>query len=344
MPVNFYRLVSPENSRVSKEWKNKASWVQSLGYPPLKPVTSLQTTARLIGRAKRRCGIYLLEFDDSTFYIGQSVDVRSRFGQHRRKHGNIVGFTFSRVARKNLNAEEQRRINAAEGLGMKLSNIVHVSKVSGETKLDLVISQEEQDLWLLNPEMENQLDQSPKKEFPEEFVQRTKGRYTRFLEHGQSDMALEILRTYLKNCVPMPRRTEHSLWSMSCMPSTNSYFAPRLAVINMSVMEVLVLWHPKGANNKLRGHVNVASNELFPKGGWIERLRFWLSFPLVFIKKGKYQDAGQHQMTLYALSANSLLKLIQDKRVQKASAQLNLQLMRKRGTIYSRFHCSELVG
>ncbi len=324
--------------------ENKEIWVQSLGYPPLKPVTSLQTTARLIGRAKRRCGIYLIEFADSTFYIGQSVDVRSRFGQHRRMHGNIVGFTFSRVARKNLNVEEQRRIRAAEDLGMKLSNIVHVSKINGQTKLDMVISQEEQERWLLNPEMENQLDQSPKKEFPEEFVQRTRGRYAKFQEHDKSGIILEILRKYLKNCVPMPRRTEQSLWSMSCMPSTNSFFQPRLAVINMAVMEVLVVAYPKGSNNKLCGHVNVASDVLFPRGGLIERLRFRLSFPLVRIAKGEYKDAGQHQVKLIALSANGLLKLIRDERVQKAAAHLNLRLMRKRGTIYAKYHCSELAA
>lgn len=321
----------------------KDNWVRSLGYPPLKPVSPGQTTALLFGRAKRRCGIYLLEFDNATFYIGQAVDVRRRLGQHRKTHGNIVGFTFSRVAKKHLNAEEKRRIREAENLGMTLSNFVHASNVGGVTKLDRVITQDEQAQWLMNPGKVNQADIAPKKKFPEEFVQRTRSRFTRFLEHGKSDVALEILRTYLTNCVPMPRRTEHTLWSLSCMPSTKGYFAPRLAVINMAVMEVFVLWYPKGSNNTLRGQVNVASDVLFPRGGRIERLRFRLSFPLVRIIEVDYKDAGQHQIQLLALSTNSLMKLIRDERVQLASAHLNLRLMKKRGTIYSRYHCSDMA-
>ena len=55
--------------------------------------------------------------------------------------------TFKRLSRTKLGDEERRCIWAAEAAHVRLRNIVHVSVVSGETDLDLVVMPEHQEAW-----------------------------------------------------------------------------------------------------------------------------------------------------------------------------------------------------
>ena len=45
-----------------------------LGFTQLAPVSTLRSIAQLFGSSKPRCGIYLLEFPERRFYIGQAVE------------------------------------------------------------------------------------------------------------------------------------------------------------------------------------------------------------------------------------------------------------------------------
>ncbi len=54
---------------------------------------------------------------------------------------------------------------------------------------------------------------------------------------------------------------------MSCMPGTNGNTSPRIAVINMSLMEVFVVGHIKGDEDNIWALVNVASDVLTKKWG-----------------------------------------------------------------------------
>ena len=88
--------------------EDKDRKVVALGYPPLEPVASLRSIAHLFGSSKNRCGIYMLEFPNSIFYIGKAVDVVRRFSQHRKNHENIIGFSFIKCPEQRLSEVEMK--------------------------------------------------------------------------------------------------------------------------------------------------------------------------------------------------------------------------------------------
>jgi len=63
-------------------------------------------------------------------------------------------------------------------------------------------------------------------------------RFEKFLRRPQAEEVLEILRLYAQHCIPIPRRTERTHWSVSCLPSTND---KPLVRVNASWMELFTL-------------------------------------------------------------------------------------------------------
>ena len=64
-------------------------------------------------------------------------------------------------------------------------------------------------------------------------------RFQKLLARPQAGEALEILGLYGRYCIPMPRRTERSYWSVSCLPSTSD---KPLVRVNASWMELFTLY------------------------------------------------------------------------------------------------------
>jgi hypothetical protein len=75
----------------------------------------------------------------------------------------------------------------------------------------------------------------------ESFEQRFKyvGRFEKLLARPQAQDVLEILGLYGRNCIPIPRMTERSYWSVSCLPSTSD---KPLVRVNASWMELFTLY------------------------------------------------------------------------------------------------------
>ncbi len=314
--------------------------VELLGYPPLVSVASFKSIAHLFGSSKSRCGIYLLEFPNLVFYIGQAVEVVRRFNQHCKNHDDIIGFSFIQIPKKKLDEVEKRLIYKAENLGFVLSNSVHATNIEGETDFDFVVSQQEQDIWLSNPESTNRKDESSLIEIPENQIIRFRKKFIKFSNHAKSKEVIDLLKSYINCCVPLPRRTEYSFWSISCMPSTNINTWPRMAVVNVGVMEAFVIGYLKQSKEELWGFVNIASDILIQRWKSIEQ--FKSSFPFIEVFETSYRDAGQHQLSLETRGISNLPKLLNDESIQIASAHLNLRVMRKRATIYSKYHCNDL--
>ncbi|MFL6721815.1 MAG: hypothetical protein ACJ8FT_08455 [Sphingomonas sp.] len=63
-------------------------------------------------------------------------------------------------------------------------------------------------------------------------------RFEKLLRRPQAQDVLEILRIYGETCIPIPRRTERTYWSVSCLPSTSD---KPLVRVNASWMELFTL-------------------------------------------------------------------------------------------------------
>jgi hypothetical protein len=312
-----------------------------LGFPAVVSVATLLSIAHLFGSSKTRCGIYLLAFSDQTFYVGQAVDVVRRFAQHRKNYSDINGFSFVPTRRANLNEIERQLIHRAELAGLILLNAIHVSSIIGEADFDLVVSSSEQAVWIDSPAQANEYDASTQLELPVAQVERFARQFSNYEQHHHFVRSMGLLRIYLFHCVPFPKRTEYSFWTVTCLPSTNRDTWPRLLCVSAGVMELLVLGYRMDATEEMWGFVTVASDVLSET--FATDAEILAHFPTIEIDRRGYRDAGQHQITLFANNLRGLEAILSCAAVQRAAACLTLRVMRKRATIYSKFHCKQLA-
>lgn len=151
----------------------------------------------------------MLAFADSTHYIGQAVEVVRRFSQHRRRFA-ISGFSFLPTRETLLDRVEYEKIRLAENLGFRLINIVHAGVTAVEADLDLVLQPEEQAKWIGRGAYRFKRDPSPSIVLPHAHIDRFAPKFQQFLAHPMALSAAKLLRTYLVNAIPSPRRTEYS--------------------------------------------------------------------------------------------------------------------------------------
>ena len=133
----------------------------------------------------------------------------------------------------------------------------------------------------------------------------------------------------------------NTVGACSCCASTNKNTWPRLVCVSAGVMELLVLGHHRDDPNELWGFVVVASDVLSKTFKNDKAIK--TAFPSVELVRRDYRDAGQHQLSLHAHDEESMKALLQHSAVQEAAAALALRVMRKRATIYSKFHCKQLA-
>ncbi len=315
----------------------------ALGFPELIEVTSLHSVAHLFGATKKRCGIYFLAFHGGLFYVGQAVEVVRRFSQHRKNHDDIIGFSFIPVTKSELDATEKSLIFNAESIGLRITNAVHVTSIVGDTDFDLVVPITEQNDWLrANERAEASGGVGPKIVLPESQKVRYAKQFSRFGKQPQSARSLALLKQYLQTCVPAPRRTEYSFWAVSCMPTTGNPEWKRLLCVNAAFMELFVVGHEQNDSSVLWSFVNVAEDVLLEHWKSINRLK--KKYPFLKVERSDYRDAGQHQLRILCRGgAASMEVLLQDPGVAKAAATLALRVMRKRATIFGKYHCPQLA-
>ena len=177
---------------------------------------------------------------------------------------------------------------------------------------------------------------------PEVQVERFSKQFHKFKKHPLYISASDLLTTYVQHCIPAPMRTEYSFWAVSCLPATNRHTWPRVLCVSAGVMELLVLGFHKDDPSALWGFVTVASDVLSDTFKTDKSLMDF--FPSVEIVRRQYRDAGQHQVTLWAADEQSFAAILRHGAVQHSAASLALRIMRKRATIYSKFHCKQMAN
>lgn len=320
----------------------RSAIIASLGFPETVDVRGRLSLADLFAKSKSRTGIYLLEFANQTFYIGQAVEVCRRFAQHCANVGEIVGFTFLPIRAAALDETERGLIRSAEAAGLPLTNRVHVSTVLGETDFDLLVAPAEQEAWLASWPRLVQHTRAEVRLPPNAPARiRTAQAFTRLSDHSMWNQVRECLQIYSAGCLPFPTLTQLSFWSVSCLPSTNKSTWPRFAAVNAGLMELMVIgWEIGGVGTW--GFVNCARSVIEREHGSIQL--FEGKHKRVDVDDSRqYQSAGSDQLSISADSIPALARLLGDSAVRDAAAQLALRVMRSRSNIYSKFHCPALA-
>ena len=313
--------------------------LRAQGFPTMIDVRGRNSIADLLPPSKRRPGLYALEFANGSYYIGQALDPVRRFAQHRTNVGGIVRYAFQPCRSVHLNAAEKRSIRYAERCELPLTNRVHVSRVTGISDLDSVVSPLMQTRWTPGAPFR---EPKPVVLPPDSALRiRSCQRMERLERDVHYPAVLACLREFA-TCTPFPRSTQLSFWSLSCLPATGAGEYRRYAALSAAMMEVLVLGWFRSEPTSTWGFVNVSRSICMQRYRTLGALRKHLPYIRVSSERA-YRDAGQDQLRLQASSIEELTLLLQRRTIARAAGDLLLRLMRARPTIYSQYHCPDLA-
>lgn len=317
-----------------------AQWADDRRFGPETKFAEIKAVG-LPANEPKRSGFYLLRFEDDTFYLGESVDLRSRMGGHRTKWGDeiaTVRLLVRTASKQELRRVERKLTHELEGVGAPLRNVLNASITSGVDALSELLDEEGQASWLRDPVGYNSLDDTPLKDMEGQSI-RYSTAAKRYLEHGDEPEVTDLLRRFIEGCIPAPRATEFQYWSVSTGTYGNTRF-PRRFCVSVGKMEVFVLSADKKRGGELFGHVNVRASvldQLTDVDSFLE------DHPTVQLSESPYDDAGSDAVRLDIDGLEAMTKLMSDRRVVAAAGALVLDLMRKHFCVYTRYHCPQLV-
>lgn len=319
------------------------SYLGELGFPQFRQVTNRYSVAEMF-KPGHRSGIYVLKFDDQSYYVGISIDVVKRFSQHRMRFDDIAAMTFIEHPEADQRNLEEKVIHRLEASGVSLRNREHASLPQGVSDLDMVITPKQQQYWLHNPDF---IDLEGVRPVDNSMYLRYKDDYKRFNALPNKDMYLRFLKEYLNAAIPAWKKTEMSFWSLTCLPKSPyklTYQQPACARMNLSRQEVLTI----GRNLRFNGRVMeefciffVAESPLQNACGGSEE--FASQYPFLGTWDHRYRDGGHDQACLVVNGVDNAKALLNNHDFRKALRLFNLRLMQKNPCLWQQNHCLALV-
>ncbi|WP_306212578.1 tetratricopeptide repeat protein [Actinoplanes sp. RD1] len=300
------------------------------------PAAGVRSIAHLVPRAADRCGIYELRFANGDRYVGQAVDVVTRFSTHRLNYPDIVEVAFWRVPRAELNAVEREGIRHREQQGVRLRNVVHTSGRLGASDFDIVVPPAEQDAWL-DSAPSDIIDQDMRPQYPALRRDNHPG-FARLIADPRFVRVQYALRRYIAWTLPAPQRTELSYWALSARPGTSG--GKRLCTLSVHNLETLYLYAPRREPEVIDFALNVDLETLVDRWGSLETFQEQLWG--LHAEEAPYR-ARPGVAGLEVTSPRDFVRLLSIDGVADAARRLNLDLMRKGPAINWKAHSLELT-
>jgi hypothetical protein len=285
-----------------------------------------------------QCGIYVLHFANGDRYVGQSVAVASRVGEHRRLWDDIVRVDFAGCSADDLDQLEVEMI-VEQQRQASLRNSLLTSRPGGLRDLDVTLTSGCQIAlpW-------RRSDRLTVRHQPRTFAEplgtarsdRERAKYAELCNTPGSAIAYRLLGHYLNDTIPAPIETAGERWTITALPSTNkTKYQRRLFTFNVGNVETLWAFaFGDGSEVPDEYRVNVWAEDLLGNPS----LATLKSAGLVETETDTTYADGAHIMriTTYAPGLAALLNL---PTFLEAAYRLNVHMMRK-GTrsSYARFH------
>lgn len=304
--------------------------LKSLGFGTPKN-TKDKTSIGDIMPKTRRCGIYVLHLPDNIFYVGQAVNVVTRYLQHKKsRHPEIEKISFKAVSVNSLDTEERSIVNVLEANKFRLNNILLVTYSNAISEFNDVMSEVEQEKWLTHVFYNPLIGE---RKVNEEHRSKTLYNNKKFLEQPQAEDVMKVLKEYIRKTVPAPYLTERDYWSCSCLPSSKVYFR-----INIFRQEVLTAYFDEELSFSFHLAKDQLPKEIFNNskfGNWFKR-----DTKYGYFKKDLhyYPSGGANQMNIVVKGVDKALKLLDDPDILLAIRFFNLAQMRKGINLNSRSH------
>jgi len=309
--------------------------LNQLEFPSKIDVQDYMSIVDFIG-GRKRSGIYVLHLADNTYYVGLSKDVTERFKQHRLRFSDIVALSFKYIRQDDelLREEEKRVIHQLDAEKVRLHNKIHNTIAYSSSPFDILMTPEEQRIWLINGIEDNEERKENRPSIKPEKLVRDQRKVYDFQQLTNRRQISEALKIYITRTIPAYFRTEGRYWAMSCLPSTLGGW--RAATISMSYMETFVVFRD-GAS-----FINVAST-LFDEH-FSSDDEFLETHPGTSIEVVGYEAAGFNQINITAESSQATMAMLNNPIVQGSARLMNLSLMRQRATLYSAHHSPGLTS
>lgn len=309
-------------------------WAVKQGFGP---VRKFEGTRTKIGGdpAATHAGFYLLMFKDDSYYLGESINLRSRMGGHSSFWGNEIEEV--RFIRENLSKQQLQEVERLfihelnKTVPNRCRNKTHAAVSFGTDKLEEFLDPADQTRWLSAPAEFNASDNTDLKAMTEAQAIKYKTAASRYVDHPAERATTQLLRNYLTNCVPVPKQTEFHGWNVS----TGTYGGRRLLCVCVGRMEAFVVFRD------LHGFINVRKSSIL--NGAMTQRAFAKLHPDVAVTTVSYDDSGADTLLLKAKTPEAFSRLMNDPQVLDAAARLVLDVMRKHPSVYTRYHCPQVV-
>jgi hypothetical protein len=203
---------------------------------------------------------------------------------------------------------------------------------------------EQQHAWL---EGETTLDDTEERSESLEHRFKYAARFEKLLRRPQAQDVLEILRIYGETCLPIPRRTERTYWSVSCLPSTSDR---PLVRVNASWMELFTLLPDACPERSRRGdglrarfilHLSDFTTDGSPEPEHLDQ---------AFLEQcvGRQEDVSYFlwkadTFGVKVRGSASIRKFLEDRRALRAIRRFNLTHMNRGRNAYQASHCYSLA-
>lgn len=312
----------------------------------------LDSLAPAFKRGESRCGVYRLNFENGEAYCGQATNVIRRYAAHRRRHPDIVSVDFFPFSKARLNEAEQILIRETEN-EKPLRNIMLTGRPRGNDPVEITTAAGSTVALPWEPERAK----GATKSLTDAGEQKLAG----LLTHPDFHSIRSILGWYIALTIPDPVATAGQLWTVTCLPSTNKTdTSRRLLTLSCGNLETLYVFEHSvfGAGPEERFvsvRINTAilegircfdSPDRFPDSGAVRRRNSSLR-PRWDVTRVSYRN---EQVTCFSFDLSALEEIVNavitfpdlDDLVD-AAYELNVRLMRRGSTMYSRFHHQRLA-
>ena len=165
-------------------------------------------------------------------------------------------------------------------------------------------------------------------------------RFQKLLRRPQAQEALEILRIYGQNCIPVPRKTERHYWSVSCLPSTSD---KPLIRVNASWMELFTLYaDAEDIRARFIVHLSDFTTDGSSAEGHVDEafLEQCVTLPE---DVSYFFPRGEDIFSIKVRRLSSIRKFLTRARVLRAIRAFNLTHMNRGRNAYQGSHCYSLA-
>ena len=179
-------------------------------------------------RDEKCSGIYILEFSNNEYYIGQSKKIQVRIKQHFKKYDDIVTVYFKPTIEDLLLLEENTTIAIFETQKLRIRNLKQVEFLN-------VFDEIQQEKWVSNLTYNTSIGSK----FNNDDVRnKLKDRYLKLREKLYFKDMISLLRKYIKSAIPNYLASEYNYWNITCLPN---YLKKINCIIRININSVPVL-------------------------------------------------------------------------------------------------------